>query len=238
MNDSVRCRYDLLIENLNYIAMQLPDTNVEYLLAEPENKTNAVAIFLPGMSGHALDERYENLASGLNLKNISLMRLECWASKDDLNLKSFESIRLVLSSAVALLKQKGYEQFYGIGKSFGGSALFYAKVPEFRKLVLWAPILNPTEDDATIDSLFSKPFGEINSLDQITVSRLVFKNYTTEVFVLLGSKDSVVNKENLKEGVMLLPHGTLVTIPNMDHTPQDSDEWNNLFKLTTNFIKE
>jgi predicted alpha/beta-fold hydrolase len=211
--------------------------NFEYLLSEPDNKTKSVAIFLPGMSGGALDRKYENLASILNLNGLALMRLECWTSTDDLKLKSFETLKSDIVSVIEYLKQNGYEEFYGIGKSLGGSALFLAQISELEKLVLWAPVINLGKD-STLDSLFSRPFVEIDSLDQITVSASLLKNYTSKVFVLVGTEDSVVSIENLEKAVSLLPYGKLLTIPDFGHTPRDIDEWQKLFELTADFIKE
>lgn len=56
--------------------MKLPGTDIEYILSEPTAPSKAVALFLPGMSGGALDEKYEDLADILNKNGVSLLRLQ------------------------------------------------------------------------------------------------------------------------------------------------------------------
>lgn len=217
--------------------MRLPNSSAEYLLSEPEDATNAVAIFLPGMSGGALDEKYDSLAQILNDRGISLLRLQCWSDKDDLNSKSFKLLQEDILSAVSFLKSRGYIQFYGIGKSLGASALFFAQVPELTKLVLWAPIIHPS-GEATLETLFSIPFSKIASLNDVTVSVETLESYVANVLLVWGTEDVISNGVDLKKVSELLPNGNLFTIPGMGHTPTSSGEWEELFLLSAEYIKE
>ncbi len=217
--------------------MRLPETDIEYILSEPATHTDAAAIFLPGMSGGALEEKYEGLATILNKNGVSLLRLQSWTDKNDVGSKSFEEIKRDVLSALNFLKDKGYLQFFGIGKSLGASALFFSNIPELSKLVLWAPIVHPSET-SSLESLYSRNFSDIKSWDDVTVSNEMLKTYSSEVLFIRGSEDTISNGEDLKSVSDLLPRASLLTIPDMDHTPANQKEWENLFQVSAEFVKE
>ena len=217
--------------------MRLPGTDIEYILSEPTPPSKAAAIFLPGMSGGALDEKYEDLADILNKNGVALLRLQSWSNKNDVGFKSFETIEKDILSALNFLKKKEYVQFFGIGKSLGASALLFAQIPELTKLVLWAPIVHPSET-SSLESFYSKEFSEIKSWDDVTVSNEMLKTYSSEVLFIWGSKDTISNGENLKSASNLLPRASLLTVPDMGHTPSNQKEWEKLFDLSSVFIKE
>lgn len=212
--------------------MKLPGTDIEYILSEPTTPSKVAAIFLPGMSGGALDEKYEGLADILNKNEVALLRLQSWSDKDDLKSKSISGLVDTIAHALEILKEKGYREFIGIGKSFGASILLFARIPELEKLVLWAPLVH-VSNESTFETLFSTPFSKIESWDDVTIGKEVLKTYAAKVFFIRGSEDTISEERDLMNAVNLLPNATLHTIQKVGHTPKNKNEWRTLFTLSS-----
>jgi esterase/lipase len=206
-----------------------------YRLDEPKTRTSRACLFLPGISGGALTEKYLPLATLLNKADIALLRLEPWDTKDALESLTLNEIGRTIESAVDLLRKKGYEHIYGIGKSFGGAVLLYTNPSLFKKIVLWAPAVHIAET-SSLASKGDMPLGNIESIFDIN-PRKEDLHSCPPVLIIYGNKDSTVPVEYMNDLVTALPYASLVTIPDMAHSPATDTETNKLYRTTIDYIE-
>lgn len=217
--------------------MYFPDTNIEYVFSEPNTPSDTAILFVPGMSGGALTDKYAGLEKLATEENMALLRMQSWQNQEELNNKSLLEIQNEIHVAINFLKEKGYVNINAIGKSFGGMLLLYNQIEEFKKLVLWAPVVQISEK-VLLNSLLDTPFSKISSLADVTVDAKYISKINSEVLILWGTDDQIISIDNLILLKNTLSSATLTKIQNMSHSPNNQEEAKNLFKLSIDFIKE
>ncbi len=228
---------DVMISYTDHNVVQIPGTQTEYVLDLPESKTNRAILFVPGMSGEALGERYIRLAELATAEGFALMRSQGWKDSQDLLTKSLKGIHDDLLACVAFLRTEGYTDLSAIGKSLGGALLLYGGFKDFNRMVLWAPAANVAAG-GTVDALWETPFSKIDSLGDLSISTAALAELDSHVLLIHGTEDAAIPFENMQMLQASLKYAELERVMGMGHSPKTTQEGEILFSKSISYIKQ
>lgn len=211
---------------------------VRAILQTPPTVSKTVLLFIPGVSGEALTDRYKLLVKKALQRGLSVMRMQSWEQTEDLERKSIQQIHDDIDAAVEYLKEKGYQRVVGVGKSFGGSMLLVFRHPMIKRLILWAPALGVVNEGGNIESRTMVPLSQITSLFDITVDKKFLSTIGFPVKVIHGTADTTVPTGNSRKLIKLIPGACLEIIEGMGHSYKTFDQEKKVIEATLDFAEK
>jgi pimeloyl-ACP methyl ester carboxylesterase len=184
---------------MNYqVTFEVSGATLHGVIDELSNKAPTM-IFLPGISGKALTDRFDYLRDGCVHSGFNFFRFNCrgyeeGASIDDSTVESeLEDIR----AAIDFLTAGGYkmDQFGVIAKSFGGLKAFMLDDPRLAALGLLAPAIF-FDQESNYDEMKGRPYSQIEHLSEIKVSPAVLESWNVPTVLVQGDADTVVPVSN------------------------------------------
>ncbi len=197
--------------------------------------TKTVAIFLPGVSGGALSEKYTPLTKTCLEHGFDIARIEAWVNTDDLENQTMRAIHDHVDNVVSFLQKKGYEIFIAIGKSFGGSIFLTINDPRISKMILWAPAIS-IQKKSNLNESLDKKLSSFSSALDIAVDANFLSAIKTPIRIIHGSADVSVPLSNSQKLIDSLPNAEMVIIDSMGHSPETGAQNKELLTKTIQFI--
>lgn len=216
--------------------IHLEGHRAEILVEAPEHKSDAVAIFLPGISGGAFSDRYKPLVDACLGGGIAMARLSLYADTAELNNKTIEQMHGDIDAAVSFLKSHGYKKIFGIGKSFGGALMLTYPSADIAARVVWAPAISAMETGANIDAYKGRELGSVPLLLDIKVDRDFLQGVPGPVLVIHGTADDQIPLSNSEHMVSMLPNAKLFPIEGADHSYKNKDHETIVIEETVKFL--
>ncbi len=210
----------------------------EIKLDKPTEPTNSAVIFLPGISGGALTERFQPVVDACLAAGMAIARVDAWEGADDVGKKNLSEIYESIDEVVEQLLKDGYTNIYGIGKSFGGAIMLTLPGSIVTKKVLWAPAIGVTEIGANIDTYLSEPLGSLAQLTDMKVDREYLEEKDAETLILHGTADDVIPYINSEAITSMLPNVVLVPIPGADHSYKNKEHEASVIQKSIDFLRE
>ena len=210
----------------------------EIKLDKPTEPTNSAVIFLPGISGGALTERFQPVVDACLAAGMAIARVNAWEGADDVGKKNLSEIYTTIDEVVEQLLKDGYTNIYGIGKSFGGAIMLTLPGSIVTKKVLWAPAIGVTEIGANIDTYLSEPLGSLAQLTDMKVDREYLEEKDAETLILHGTADDVIPYINSEAITSMLPNVVLVPIPGADHSYKNKEHEASVIQKSIDFLRE
>lgn len=206
--------------------------NAKIAIEEPESGDHKVAVlFIAGMSGGVFTDRFNKLKEAILNKGYTYVPIEIWKDGKDIGTLTLRNIFSAIDDAISELQKHGYNDFYAIGKSFGGGMLLARNHTLIKKLVLWAPAIGVGEK-TTIPDLYDLPLDKIKSISDIVLGYGDLATIKTSVAILQGDKDTAVPKSVSEKLSNLIPNAHFEIIQDMEHSPKNETQENMLIKET------
>ena len=177
-----------------------------------------IVILIPGVSGKVFTDKYKEFVDTCTDNGLSVARMQSWESTDDLQKKSLADLHKDLDTAVAYLRELGYETIYAVGKSLGGGILLTRNHPDIKKLVLWAPAISASKSEGNLAKMKDKKLGDIQSLVDIKMGKTFLSGEFANILIIHGTDDTHIPIANSKRIVSLLNSAELYPIDKMDHS--------------------
>jgi pimeloyl-ACP methyl ester carboxylesterase len=215
---------------------KIPGTIIEFVLDKPLVDTHKVVLFLPGISGGALSDKYDSLSGKVRSMNFAFLRVSMWEGIKDIEHKTLSAFKNDIDTICSFLAGLGYTEIHVVGKSFGATLLLLQESKNFKSVVLWAPVLSISEDDSNIYELQDRPLNEIDSLKDIVFDSNFLSRVMQPHLVVHGEEDHIIDISNSEKLVSYLPQGTLLRISNMGHSPESELQREFLFTETIHFL--
>ena len=211
---------------------------MEYKLQTPTEPTDTAVVFLPGLSGRALTERFQPVVDACLAAGMAIARVNAWEGPDDVGKKNLSEIYKDIESVVVALQQQGYSNIYGVGKSFGGAVMLTFPGSVITKKVLWAPAIGVVEVGANIDTYLTEPLGTLKLLTDMKVDREYLQDMEAETLILHGTADDVIPYKNSEAITSMLPNVALVPIAGADHSYKNKEHESAVIRATINFLSQ
>jgi dienelactone hydrolase len=208
----------------------------DYLLETPHTKTSTAVLFVPGISGGALTERFNPLRDAVLSTGFAIARVNIWENTPQLEQMTLGEIRKRLREIISELEMQGFERMMAVGKSFGGAALLTLSSPHIQKQVLWAPALGYSDTDSNIESYLNTPLGTIATLLDIHINSAYLKTIPIPTCIIHGTADTNIPFANSEGIIASLPQGKLVSIESADHSFRDPVHERLLLSATLEFL--
>lgn len=206
--------------------------NAKIAIVEPKSGDHKVAVlFIAGMSGSVFTDKFNKLKEAILNKSYTYVPIEIWRDNKDIGTLTLRNIFSAIDDAISELQKHGYNDFYAIGKSFGGGMLLARNHPLIKKLVLWAPAIGVGEK-TTIHDLYDLPLDKIKSISDIVLGYNDLATIKASVTILQGDKDKVVPKSASEKLASLIPNAHFEIIQDMGHSPKDEIQENTLVEKT------
>lgn len=216
--------------------VHIGNTTSAFLVEKPDVPTTTAVVFLPGISGGALSERFQPVVDACLAAGYAIARVSAWENAEDIGQKNLSDIYRDLGEVTAYLHQQGYTQIFGIGKSFGGALMLTLPSVYITKKVLWAPAIGVSESSSNIDAYMSAALGSLKSSLDLSVDREYLSSQETPVLVIHGTADNVVPFSNSERIVSLLRHARLVSVEGADHSYTSKEHETLVIKETIDFL--
>lgn len=216
--------------------LKIASQNTDAVLDIPEEKSKKAILFIPGVSGKALGDEYNELAEIFIKKDYAFLRFQSWEDGGKgINKKTINSIHKELDLVIKYLKSLGVNNIYVIAKSFGGGMILTYKNPLIKKMVLWAPAIDIDKKE-NISGIQNKSLGEIKKCLDIKLDKNYLKDLNIPIRIIQGDKDKVVSIENSKKIINALNDAELIVIKRLAHSYENKDQKNDLYKKTMKLI--
>ena len=212
------------------------ESQKNHLLQKPEQSTDTVVVFLPGISGGALTERFQPVVDACLAAGMAIARVNAWENAAEVEKKNLSEIYKDVEAVVVELQQQGYTNIYGVGKSFGGAVMLTFPGSVVTKKVLWAPAIGVAELGANIDTYLTEPLGTLKQLTDMKVDREYLQDMEAETLILHGTADEVIPYKNSEAITSMLPNVALVPVPGADHSYKDKKDEAAVIKATISFL--
>jgi esterase/lipase len=168
----------------------------EDLVLEKDPKSGRGLIIIPGISSGPLGSLFDEVVSQVST-DYGIVRINAWNSADDLEKMTLKDLHDLIDEACELLESDGCERISVLGKSFGGQlALTYPENNKFEKMVLWAPAIGFGEVNA--EKWRSTLLEHAQTATDISVDKAYLEKIDSEVKIIHGTEDEVINVENSK----------------------------------------
>lgn len=219
------------------------DTNIslsrsEVLLTKIESSSNeVVVVFLPGISGKAFSERFQPLVNVSLEAGYPIARVSAWESEVDVQAQTYSYFQDAVAEVVDPFLGLGYTQVIAIGKSFGGGLVLSLHHKAIVKKILWAPAIGFT-DTETVTRVKDVPLSEIDSLQGIQLSPDYVVADAATINIIHGTADTTFPMETSRKIVSAVVYGSLVEIPDADHSFKTPESERSLLEATRNFLKD
>ena len=167
-------------------------------------------VLVPGISSGA--ELFDMLEHSLNFSSV---RVEAWNDAEDLEEMNLSNLHELIDESIRLLKENGCESIGIVGKSFGGQLALTSR-PEVDFMILWAPAVGFGKDNA--EKWKSAQLKHAQTATDISIDEAFLKKIDSEVKILHGTKDKVVDIKNSKKICKALPECEFSEIEDVGHS--------------------
>lgn len=137
----------------------------------PDGDADRCVIVLPGAGHGPFGDIFDIAMYELASAGVASFRYESWETTEDIDAKTLDGLHDELDAAVALARDRGYDDLALLAKSFGGRVAFTHDLDAFSRVLGWAPAV-ALADESNLDAVHDTPMGEFESL-QIAASDLV-----------------------------------------------------------------
>ncbi len=216
--------------------IKINNKEVEAILHESENKSNKAIFLIPGASGKALTDRYDDLAKLLVEKGFAFLRYESWKNAEELNNKTLNIFHKELNDVMNFLEQKGYNEIGIVGKSFGGGMALTYRNPNVKSLVLWAPAIGVSKED-NFNKISDTKFKEFERTKQIKLSPDFLSELKIPILIIGGTNDDVVDLKESEEKIKILDNAELFVVDGADHSYKIPEHKRIVVERTVEFFK-
>ena len=210
---------------------------VKYVVDPAGQDSDKGIVFIPGVSGGALGDRWKSLADAANSRGYDFLRFDSWADEEELKQKSMSGLHEEISALVKILKERGKRKIALIGKSFGGAAALMLDKDDVDAMVLWAPVIGTDEND-NVAEMSQKRLGDIPQLTDIKLSSDFLSKNDSPVLIIHGTSDEVIPFENSSTISGLAGNIEVFSIESAGHSFKDEESKKLLFDKTLEFFDE
>ncbi len=207
------------------------------LFEQGEYADDVAVLFLPGMSGGALGERFRGVADMVVELGHTSVRMSAWEGEDEVNTKTLRYLYTEIESATNYLVENGFEEIMMIGKSFGGALVLAYKHPHVTKKIMWAPAIGIAEEQ-NLSLFLDTPLKKISHLLDIHMSFEDVRTDDARLCIIHGTDDSVVPLENSQKIIEASENGLLEIIEGADHSFKTPEQESELLLRTKRFLRE
>ena len=205
------------------------------LLEEGEFAGDTAVLFLPGISGGAVGERFVPLAEMICAAHLTSVRMHAWEGESDVCTKTLRELYEEIETVVAWLLHNGFEQIVMIGKSFGGGLVLAYEHPQVVQKILWAPAIG-IGDEETISTQRDTPLGTITDLLDIHMSLEEVREDDAQICIIHGDMDTVIPLENSKKIIQATENGELRIVKGADHSFKRPEHEAELLQITKELL--
>lgn len=219
--------------------IEIPKTGSSFSVEAPSAGCSRALIFLPGISGEALSERFKPLVDAGNDAGFAVVRISAWNGSEDVAQKSLGTIHGDIVSAIGYLREHGYASVYAVGKSFGGTLLLTLP-PEVRNMlqaqVLWSPVIGIDESVSNVDRYITEPLSELGSLKNLLVDRSYLKGVAVPTLIVHGDADENVEMSNSVAIASMMPDARVHPVVGAGHSFSDHRHEEELVRVTVDYL--
>ncbi len=187
-----------------------------HMRVESGPEFSRVALFLPGISGGVMTDRFLPLAEMLKQEEWALARPEIWKDAEDANQKTLAGIHEAVRAALDELEEEGYLEIVAIGKSFGGGVLLSLVDVRLSKKILWAPAIGCGEE-GNLTVMGDVKLGSVQSPLDIKIPHTQIALDPSEIVIIHGTEDSIIPIEN-SESILKQCGKKVTAIEGADHS--------------------
>ncbi len=217
--------------------VSLEDGGGEFLLTTPDNDTNTVLVFLPGISGGAMSERFLPLAEACVEAGLAIARVSIWSDAKVAGQMSLAHVYERVAKVLTHLRSLGYQRFIGIGKSFGGAVLLSCPTTHFEKLALWAPAIGGSAEAGNVSDCLDRTLETFKSLLEIKIGKSDLQSKQIPILFIHGTADTTIPYSNSEFLCVGLPNATLLPIEGADHSYALPGDEKAVITASINFLK-
>jgi alpha/beta superfamily hydrolase len=199
---------------------------------------------MPGMSGGALTDRFENLANDFVKAGFNFLRFNFRGYEED---ESFGDSTLNeeledLQNVILFLQTLGYNvNHIGlIGKSFGAIKTWLLEDLRVRCYGFIAPA-SFFGERSTVEELIDRPYKDIEKVDDIVLHESILLHWLMPTIIVHGDKDTVVDLSNSQEIMQKLPNTIekqLEIVSGAHHSFDNPDDEEQMRKLLVDFFSK
>ena len=206
----------------------------EDLVLEKDPKSGRGLIIIPGISSGPFGSLFDEVVSQVS-KDYGIVRINAWNGADDLEKMTLKDLHDLIDEACESLESDGCESISVLGKSFGGQlALTYPENNKFEKMVLWAPAIGFVE--VNVEKWRSTLLEHAQTATDISVDKAYLEKIDSEVKIIHGTEDEVINVENSKRICEALPRCEFEEIEDAGHSFDSFGK--GVVELTVEFLLE
>ena len=216
--------------------IQTANSTIKLKIYFPSEKSRTGVIFIPGVSGGALSERWDDFSNKIVESGFGLLRYESWKNGEELFKKTIRIVHEELDSLVEELKGHGFDDIVIVGKSFGGGLALTYRNPSIKHMVLWAPAIGVSDSSNVNESLDTR-LGNFKLMTDIKVDEGFLKDLNVRVDIIHGTSDDVIQLNNSRELVKILKNAELTIIDGADHSFKTKEHNEKLIKKTIELMK-
>ncbi len=199
-------------------------------------------LFIPGISGDALSERWNFLEEEITKAHFHFLRFNGWKNQKELEELTLSDVYSQIDYFTKFLYEQGCESVVLLAKSFGGclslAYLFekndetiksemkkaaFKKIPEIAGLICLASPVS-IKDTESISRFKTETFSHLNDLFDFGLTKEMLAKMSIPVLFIHGTKDEVISIENSKRVCSLLPDSELIAIEDADHSYEKKEE--------------
>jgi pimeloyl-ACP methyl ester carboxylesterase len=220
--------------------ISIQNSESSFLFENPKTPTTKALIFLPGMSGEALSERFKPLADAGLDAGFTVVRLSAWQNGKDVARKNLADIHGDIAFVIGYLRERGYTSIAAVGKSFGGTVLL--TLPQeiqlaITKRVLWSPAIGIKDNGSNVGTYLSEPLGSLQSLLDLYVDAAYLKAGSSPALIIHGNADDVVPVSNSVKLASVMPDARVFTIEGAGHSYSGKNHEQALIRATLDFLR-
>lgn len=201
-----------------------------------EGSLRGVILYIPGTSGLSDFERIERISEKSAAAGYDFACLDIWKDSADLETKTLKIVLDGIERAVFDLAAEGKRPIYVVAKSFGAGVVLLRNWPHVSKMVLWAPAISVSEA-SSYDVQKNLSFAKIESPFKVSTSPVVLGSIDIPILVIRGSQDVIVPQEKLNAVLDHLPKMQFFEIPGMGHSPDSTEQLNDLIDASLSFLQ-
>lgn len=200
-------------------------------------------IFIPGISGKALSERFDYLAKVFNETGYNFLRFNFRGYEDgnSFDNSSIDDELKDLENAISYLESQGYnlDKFGIIAKSFGAVKALLLHDKRLGCLGLLAPAVY-FGSSSNLDTMRNKNYGSIEHISDIIIDQKMLKTWNTPTIIIHGNHDKTIaldNSRNIFE--MLSCAKQLIIMSDAEHSLDENEsQRKESIKRLTEFFKD
>ncbi|MGD0729027.1 MAG: YqiA/YcfP family alpha/beta fold hydrolase [Candidatus Micrarchaeaceae archaeon] len=205
-------------------------------LAMPNNKSDYGIIFISGIAGDGLSDRWKLLAEKFKDNGFYFLRYESWKKEKELGEYTIKMFHNEIDELISILKKKGCNKIGIIGKSFGGGLSLIYLNKKIDKMVLFAPAIGISSNN-NINKWKDKKLSKIKSLTDIKLDDKILFFHKEPILIIHGTKDDVIPIGNSMKMCKKHANMKLEKIYGADHSYRNPKHANKIIRLSFNFFK-